>query len=320
MDHLPVDIHSQLLTKSIADPRWMAPEKTSSGQYKEELTPCNLSSSACFNGWGCHLASGTMDVPSINWWIRFSRAFCTVLYMWMMSSYTALTLFLILNMCEVFLIFSASINSASTLINAWLQLLQLNNSVWKYQDQVAFHYSNTHTDHLHLSPVLPTRKVYSISWEFWEFLQNVHQGWCRPPAAKRSRLLDSSAFYSKKLSAQKPDTPPSTVRCLQLTPLSANFSFMLEGKQSILFTDHKPLKFALFITSLPWSAMQQRRLSFQSEFLQVPPSPRSRQCCSWHPVRPELYRCIFLRNVPFQQSCLKVEFLCQLSTFLRLQS
>ena len=147
-----------------------------------------------------------------------------------------------------------------------------------------------------------------------------YQGWCRPPAAKRSRLLDSSAFYSKKLSAQKPDTPPSTVRCLQLTPLSANFSFMLEGKQSILFTDHKPLKFALFITSLPWSAMQQRRLSFQSEFLQVPPSPRSRQCCSWHPVRPELYRCIFLRNVPFQQSCLKVEFLCQLSTFLRLQS
>ena len=176
MDHLPVDIHSQLLTKSIADPRWMAPEKTSSGQYKEELTPCNLSSSACFNGWGCHLASGTMDVPSINWWIRFSRAFCTVLYMWMMSSYTALTLFLILNMCEVFLIFSASINSASTLINAWLQLLQLNNSVWKYQDQVAFHYSNTHTDHLHLSPVLPTRKVYSISWEFWEFLQNVIKG------------------------------------------------------------------------------------------------------------------------------------------------
>ena len=117
---------------------------------------------------------------------------------------------------------------------------------------------------------------------------------------------------------------------------------MLEGKQSILFTDHKPLTFALFRTSLPWSAMQQRRLSFLSEFLQDPPSPRSRECCSWRPVRPEAYtvrqylhalnnsnntgfhttsassasssRCIFLRDVPFQESCLKVEFLCHSST------
>ena len=41
---------------------------------------------------------------------------------------------------------------------------------------------------------------------------------------------------------------------------------MLEGRQFILFTDHKPLTYALFRTSPPWSDMQQRRLSFQSEF------------------------------------------------------
>ena len=34
----------------------------------------------------------------------------------------------------------------------------------------------------------------------------------------------------------------------------------------ILFIDHKPLTFALFRTSPPWSTMQQRRLSFLSEF------------------------------------------------------
>ena len=39
-----------------------------------------------------------------------------------------------------------------------------------------------------------------------------------------------------------------------------------EGRQFILFTDQKPLTFALFRTSLLWSAMQQRRLSFLSEF------------------------------------------------------
>ena len=55
------------------------------------------------------------------------------------------------------------------------------------------------------------------------------------------------AFYSKKLIASE-------------TRYSA---FVYEF---LLFTDHKPLTFALFRTSPPWSAMQQRRLSFLSEF------------------------------------------------------
>ena len=41
---------------------------------------------------------------------------------------------------------------------------------------------------------------------------------------------------------------------------------LLSVNKFILFTDHKPLTFALFRTSLPWSAMHQRRLSFLSEF------------------------------------------------------
>ena len=45
-----------------------------------------------------------------------------------------------------------------------------------------------------------------------------------------------------------------------------HFRFLLEGKEFVLFTDHKPLTQALFRTSPPWSAMQQRRLSFISEF------------------------------------------------------
>ena len=41
---------------------------------------------------------------------------------------------------------------------------------------------------------------------------------------------------------------------------------MLEGRSFTLFTDHKPLTFAISRTSPPWSARQQRHLSFISEF------------------------------------------------------
>ena len=65
MDHLPADIHSQLLTKSIADPRRMAPEKTSSGQYKEELTPCNIFSSQDMRIFLSCLATPDQDHPLV---------------------------------------------------------------------------------------------------------------------------------------------------------------------------------------------------------------------------------------------------------------
>ena len=41
---------------------------------------------------------------------------------------------------------------------------------------------------------------------------------------------------------------------------------VLEGRDSILFTDNKPLIYALFRTTPPWSALQQRQLSYISEF------------------------------------------------------
>ena len=74
------------------------------------------------------------------------------------------------------------------------------------------------------------------------------------------------AFYSKKLSA--PESRNSTFDRELFAAYSSlrHFRFMLEGRQFILFTDHKPLTFALFRTSPPWSAMQQRRLFFLSEF------------------------------------------------------
>ena len=41
---------------------------------------------------------------------------------------------------------------------------------------------------------------------------------------------------------------------------------MLEGRDFTIFTDHKPLTHALFRTSPPWSARQQRQLAYLAEF------------------------------------------------------
>jgi len=45
-----------------------------------------------------------------------------------------------------------------------------------------------------------------------------------------------------------------------------HFRFMLEGRQWTLYTDHKPLTFALGKVAEPWSAMQSRRLSYIAEY------------------------------------------------------
>jgi hypothetical protein len=74
------------------------------------------------------------------------------------------------------------------------------------------------------------------------------------------------AFYSKKLSGA--GTRYSTFDRELLAAFSAvrHFRFLLEGRQFRLLTDHKPLVTSLFRTTPPWSAGQQRQLSFIAEF------------------------------------------------------
>jgi cleavage and polyadenylation specificity factor subunit 1 len=78
------------------------------------------------------------------------------------------------------------------------------------------------------------------------------------------------AFYSKKLSGA--GTRYSTFDRELLLALSAvrHFRFLLEGRRFRLLTDHKPLVTSLFSTTPPWTARQQRQLSFVAEFTSVP--------------------------------------------------
>ena len=74
------------------------------------------------------------------------------------------------------------------------------------------------------------------------------------------------AFYSKKLSSAETKYSAFNRELFAAYSALRHFRFLLEGKEFFLFTDHKHLTHALFRTSPPWSAMQQYRLSFLSEF------------------------------------------------------
>ena len=105
------------------------------------------------------------------------------------------------------------------------------------------------------------------------------------PSAKVSLTVDSSgshvgavlqqevvgfwaplSFYSKKLSSAETRYSAFDRELFAAYSALRHFRFLLEGEEFVLLTDHKPLTHALFRTSPPWSAMQQRRLSFLSEF------------------------------------------------------
>jgi hypothetical protein len=67
------------------------------------------------------------------------------------------------------------------------------------------------------------------------------------------------AFFSKKLE-------PAQIRYSafdrELFACIHHFRYMLEGRHFTIYTDHKPLTFALGKMSEPWTAMQPRQLSY----------------------------------------------------------
>ena len=74
------------------------------------------------------------------------------------------------------------------------------------------------------------------------------------------------AFYSKKLSYAESRYPAFDPELLAAYSAVKHFWFLLEGRYFTLFTDHKPLTYALFRVSPPWSARQQCHLSYLPKF------------------------------------------------------
>jgi transposase InsO family protein len=74
------------------------------------------------------------------------------------------------------------------------------------------------------------------------------------------------SFFSRKLSAAEKRYSAFDRELLAAYLAIRHFRFMLEGRQFTLYTDHLPLVSALHRVSPPWTARQQRHLSFISEF------------------------------------------------------
>jgi len=73
-------------------------------------------------------------------------------------------------------------------------------------------------------------------------------------------------FYSKKLDPAQTRYSAFDRELLACVAGIRHFRFMVEGRSFTLYTDHKPLTFALSKAAEPWSARQCRHLSYIAEF------------------------------------------------------
>lgn len=74
------------------------------------------------------------------------------------------------------------------------------------------------------------------------------------------------AFFSAKLSSAEEKYSAFDRELLAVFSAVRHFRFSLEGRPFVVYTDHRPLVHALDRKSPPWSARQQRQLSYLSEF------------------------------------------------------
>ena len=74
------------------------------------------------------------------------------------------------------------------------------------------------------------------------------------------------AFFSKQLRPPERKYSAFDRELLALYLGIRHFRYFLEGRQFIVFTDHKPLTFCMAKTSDPWSSRQQRHLAYISKF------------------------------------------------------
>ena len=88
-------------------------------------------------------------------------------------------------------------------------------------------------------------------------------------AVLQQKIQDAGAplvFFSRKLSEAEKKYSAFDRELLAAYLSIRHFHFMLEGKDFLLFTDHKPLTSALFRSSPPWTNRQQRHLAYIAEF------------------------------------------------------
>ena len=74
------------------------------------------------------------------------------------------------------------------------------------------------------------------------------------------------AFFSRKLSVAESRYSTFDRELLACVSTTRHFRFLLEGRKFFVWTDHKPLTYALHRLSDPWSAKQQWHLAYVAEY------------------------------------------------------
>ena len=100
------------------------------------------------------------------------------------------------------------------------------------------------------------------------------------------------AFFSRKLDKAQKSYSTFDRELLAMYSAVKHFSYFIEGRRFHIYTDHKPLTFALASSSERWTPRQQRHLTFVAEYTtdvrHVPwPGQCSGRCPlprgTWHP-------------------------------------
>ncbi|MBM3938427.1 MAG: DDE-type integrase/transposase/recombinase [Sphingomonadales bacterium] len=78
--------------------------------------------------------------------------------------------------------------------------------------------------------------------------------------------LEPLGFFSRKLDSAQRKYSTFDRELLACYLAIRHFRWMLEGREFVVYTDHKPLTYALHRTTDAWSARQQRHLSYIAEY------------------------------------------------------
>ena len=93
-----------------------------------------------------------------------------------------------------------------------------------------------------------------------------HVGMALQQRATPAAPWEPLGFFSRKLDSAQVRYSAYNRELLACVQGIQHFCFMLEGRRFTLYTDHKPLTYALSKVAEPWTLRQCRHLSYVAEF------------------------------------------------------
>ncbi len=91
-------------------------------------------------------------------------------------------------------------------------------------------------------------------------------GACLQQQLPGQKVWPPLGFFSKKLEAAQQKYSAFDRELIACYARIRHFRYMLDGRRFVIFTDHKPLTYALARVSNPWTPRQFRQLSYVVEY------------------------------------------------------